>query len=161
MVYLTSLNPFEVREVLQAVWSWYEPKRASQSLWSQGGAASSTNVDYLGRWSSQSLWSQGGAASGTKPVLTLHVTSQSLWSQGGAASWTVLTCAVLTCLNPFEVREVLQVRPKRFRHLHGCLNPFEVREVLQVLHQCHQWCWWVSIPLKSGRCCKLRTKSTL
>ena len=37
----------------------------------------------------------------------------------------------------------------------SCLNPFEVREVLQVLG------WWtsrhhgVSIPLKSGRCCKL------
>ena len=37
----------------------------------------------------------------------------------------------LACLNPFEVREVLQadISPKQVIKI--CLNPFEVREVLQ------------------------------
>ena len=37
----------------------------------------------------------------------------------------------MKCLNPFEVREVLQV--EKVAQLYACigLNPFEVREVLQ------------------------------
>ena len=34
------------------------------------------------------------------------------------------------------------------------LNPFEVREVLQGICQTHRAWYGVSIPLKSGRCCK-------
>ncbi len=58
------------------------------------------------------------------------------------------------CLNPFEVREVLQDIAELELSKSDGLNPFEVREVLQGL------CWRcrnaqkVSIPLKSGRCCK-------
>ena len=36
-----------------------------------------------------------------------------------------------SCLNPFEVREVLQVEMAVDIILRKCLNPFEVREVLQ------------------------------
>ena len=38
----------------------------------------------------------------------------------------------------------------------SCLNPFEVREVLQVLALYFIDYFKVSIPLKSGRCCKNR-----
>ena len=57
-------------------------------------------------------------------------------------------------LNPFEVREVLQERS--FHHPRGLfsLNPFEVREVLQVIDIVRCNLKHVSIPLKSGRCCK-------
>ena len=57
-------------------------------------------------------------------------------------------------LNPFEVREVLQAI------LHGvagkrlALNPFEVREVLQGQLREHSRVTGLSIPLKSGKCCK-------
>ncbi len=58
------------------------------------------------------------------------------------------------CLNPFEVREVLQDKNLTFPITGKSLNPFEVREVLQVQqHGTSNWCG-VSIPLKSGRCCK-------
>ena len=84
------------------------PQRWSQSLWSQGGAASSASCSVLLHVMSQSLWSQGGAARLLKILCQLEIMSQSLWSQGGAARLT-----------------------------EGCsLN------------------WPVSIPLKSGRCCK-------
>ena len=57
-------------------------------------------------------------------------------------------------LNPFEVREVLQGVSVRVVRCCVGLNPFEVREVLQdfslLIPQIH----YVSIPLKSGRCCK-------
>ena len=36
-----------------------------------------------------------------------------------------------------------------------CLNPFEVREVLQVHKAAIEAVQSVSIPLKSGRCCKI------
>ena len=39
------------------------------------------------------------------------------------------------------------------------LNPFEVREVLQAILVVASSCSCVSIPLKSGRCCKARGKS--
>ena len=39
----------------------------------------------------------------------------------------------LTGLNPFEVREVLQVVEAIQESQRYCLNPFEVREVLQVI----------------------------
>ena len=64
----------------------------------------------------------------------------------------VVRCCV--GLNPFEVREVLQERCARLLKCLWSLNPFEVREVLQdfslLIPQIH----YVSIPLKSGRCCK-------
>ena len=42
-----------------------------------------------------------------------------------------------------------------------CLNPFEVREVLQERTLGHHWPLLVSIPLKSGRCCKLQYATAL
>ena len=66
------------------------------------------------------------------------------------------SCLKKSCrLNPFEVREVLQDIAELELSKSDGLNPFEVREVLQGL------CWRcrnaqkVSIPLKSGRCCKM------
>ena len=61
--------------------------------------------------------------------------SQSLWSQGGAARYKMKIVTKVNSLNPFEVREVLQAN--RRRQCFGTL---------------------VSIPLKSGRCCKLPTE---
>ena len=149
---------------------------------------------------SQSLWSQGGAASEYKADDGKFYLSQSLWSQGGAARQYAHAKRVRVSLNPFEVREVLQVtwtiknlkkqvsiplksgrccKPtvsaddimrqsqslwsqggaaRRFdvRMLlrSTSLNPFEVREVLQVIQQHFKQLQQVSIPLKSGRCCK-------
>ncbi len=58
------------------------------------------------------------------------------------------------CLNPFEVREVLQDIAELELSKSDGLNPFEVREVLQA-PLFPRWCnRRVSIPLKSGRCCK-------
>ena len=45
----------------------------------------------------------------------------------------LLTVNLKTSLNPFEVREVLQVFPFTEESVLLCLNPFEVREVLQAL----------------------------
>ena len=42
-----------------------------------------------------------------------------------------------------------------------CLNPFEVREVLQVMTRKTAMTRIVSIPLKSGRCCKINGKPRL
>ena len=84
---MISLNPFEVREVLQVRILARDTPCASQSLWSQGGAARRR-----GHRSVRPIW------------------SQSLWSQGGAASHMNHVMIVLVCLNPFEVREVLQVK---------------------------------------------------
>ena len=61
----------------------------------------------------------------------------------------------LPSLNPFEVREVLQELWGCGRRTWGCLNPFEVREVLQVNVNSYDAGLSVSIPLKSGRCCKV------
>ena len=57
-------------------------------------------------------------------------------------------------MNPFEVREVLQVYEVIMNLLKYCLNPFEVREVLQAIQLRKGEGEVVSIPLKSGRCCK-------
>ena len=59
-----------------------------------------------------------------------------------------------TSLNPFEVREVLQGLPEAAILGATCLNPFEVREVLQARRFLCYRLLNVSIPLKSGRCCK-------
>ena len=57
-------------------------------------------------------------------------------------------------LNPFEVREVLQgYLEEHLENVIG-LNPFEVREVLQGSITVDLEPDEVSIPLKSGRCCK-------
>ena len=103
---------------------------------------------------SQSLWSQGGAASHQASIKLGALLSQSLWSQGGAARQFKQQAQIPMCLNPFEVREVLQAI------CHSCLkkscrlNPFEVREVLQEMVLQRNALYSVSIPLKSGRCCK-------
>ena len=103
--------------------------------------------------------------------------SQSLWSQGGAASSTLCLTVQDASHNPFEVREVLQETHGALTHTWTSLNPFEVREVLQDRRSIYRsgnrsqslwsqggaarWGKWVypllrsvSIPLKSGRCCK-------
>ena len=55
---------------------------------------------------------------------------------------------------PFGVREVLQEnRPPLWKNTPR-LNPFEVREVLQDSSSSKHRYQCVSIPLKSGRCCK-------
>ena len=55
---------------------------------------------------------------------------------------------------PFGVREVLQEnRPPLWKNMPR-LNPFEVREVLQEMVLQRNALYSVSIPLKSGRCCK-------
>ena len=87
---------------------------------------------------------------------------------------------ILVCLNPFEVREVLQggkdervgvfawsqslwsqggaARSLIWLEIDvGSLNPFEVREVLQEVGLTSDTANAVSIPLKSGRCCKHST----
>ena len=61
----------------------------------------------------------------------------------------------LRSLNPFEVREVLQGIRIGVYCFKPSLNPFEVREVLQETAMVNMVFWFVSIPLKSGRCCKL------
>ena len=58
------------------------------------------------------------------------------------------------CLNPFEVREVLQAKIFGLITRTVSLNPFEVREVLQGYGYGYGYGYGVSIPLKSGRCCK-------
>ena len=63
------------------------------------------------------------------------------------------------CLNPFEVREVLQELDEESGVYNGRLNPFEVREVLQVKSYTGRCVLIVSIPLKSGRCCKKSWRS--
>ena len=57
-------------------------------------------------------------------------------------------------LNPFEVREVLQGYFAWKSGRLSSLNPFEVREVLQAIKFPQKCAVIVSIPLKSGRCCK-------
>ena len=57
-------------------------------------------------------------------------------------------------LNPFEVREVLQDLHLAHAQICRSLNPFEVREVLQAVVAALVALVRVSIPLKSGRCCK-------
>ena len=64
-------------------------------------------------------------------------------------------------LNPFEVREVLQANFNLPMAACKGLNPFEVREVLQVLERQLTTCHVVSIPLKSGRCCKRNSRQSL
>ena len=92
---------------------------------------------------------------------------------------------VITRLNPFEVREVLQGEYTHYYplteevsiplksgrcckngldHLAAAgesLNPFEVREVLQEEENMNQSTPNVSIPLKSGRCCKEESKRSV
>ena len=69
-------------------------------------------------------------------------------------AYLAIGALALYCLNPFEVREVLQeFTINGWRQLQG-LNPFEVREVLQEAQFGMMWVILVSIPLKSGRCCK-------
>ena len=174
-------------------------KLKSQSLWSQGGAASFNFYFCYGIFVSIPLKSgrccKAESLQGVgNPEVSIPLKSgrcckmfmwhnnqvflsQSLWSQGGAASPQGLWQCQLPCLNPFEVREVLQAKNHFVPTWIGCLNPFEVREVLQASYtrkpttttslnpfevrevlqgsQCIQGkTCCVSIPLKSGRCCK-------
>ena len=61
---------------------------------------------------------------------------------------------MIISLNPFEVREVLQGARLHDKGVYTRLNPFEVREVLQDMGKHRHRFGRVSIPLKSGRCCK-------
>ncbi len=104
-----SLNPFEVREVLQEILH-LQAIEQDVSIPLKSGRCCKPTV------SADDIMRQ----------------SQSLWSQGGAA-------------RRFDVRMLLRSTS---------LNPFEVREVLQVIQQHFKQLQQVSIPLKSGRCCK-------
>ncbi len=67
----------------------------------------------------------------------------------------IIVNIIVSCLNPFEVREVLQAMALVTNRAVLSLNPFEVREVLQVNYVSpFDFSQEVSIPLKSGRCCK-------
>ena len=103
------LNPFEVREVLQA----------NKSL----------KLMYLTRLNPFEVREvlQDGKTNGLEQAIL----SQSLWSQGGAASCASVVFTLAVSLNPFEVREVLQAMALSMMSRLKCLNPFEVREVLQ------------------------------
>ena len=125
-----SLNPFEVREVLQgesaaeATMNYVSIPlksgrccKASRLNWQITGWVSiplksgrCCKFEYdaygLGK-SSQSLWSQGGAASKNNFVIDMSNWSQSLWSQGGAARVLYKTislkskCYLLICVKIF------------------------------------------------------------
>ena len=69
-------------------------------------------------------------------------------------AYLAIGALALYCLNPFEVREVLQGGKQEARSRLR-LNPFEVREVLQAVKEFWKFVQLVSIPLKSGRCCKI------
>ena len=58
-------------------------------------------------------------------------------------------------MNPFEVREVLQVE-KAFNDVVEKSQSLEVREVLQAVKALQYSRTHLSIPLKSGKCCKKR-----
>ena len=75
-------------------------------------------------------------------------------------AYLAIGALALYCLNPFEVREVLQVISGRQISYYPGLNPFEVREVLQADNVNTGKMNPVSIPLKSGRCCKVSTLTT-
>ena len=108
MMWLKSLNPFEVREVLQAVKA-LQYSRTHLSIPLKSGKCCKKRM---------------------------------FGDKDGDA------------LNPFEVREVLQV-VLHLIHTHTTtLNPFEVREVLQVSTVYKPFFFFLSIPLKSGKCCK-------
>ena len=151
----------------------------SQSLWSQGGAASRITcqqrttgwvsiplksgrccktifIKLLLGWVSQSLWSQGGAASCTSPNHWRGWLSQSLWSQGGAASENFDTVENHISLNPFEVREVLQVLVRATTRGDGVSIPLKSGRCCKYLPLVASITAVVSIPLKSGRCCKVK-----
>ena len=88
--------------------------------------------------------------------------SVSIPLKSGRCCKTLLPLSVARLsLNPFEVREVLQDYPLHDPLLAWCLNPFEVREVLQGWRWCHTCAFIVSIPLKSGRCCKIVTEAII
>ena len=109
MMWLKSLNPFEVREVLQAVKA-LQYSRTHLSIPLKSGKCCKKRM---------------------------------FGDKDGDA------------LNPFEVREVLQVLVLK-RTVKISLNPFEVREVLQAVKALQYSRTHLSIPLKSGKCCKKR-----
>ena len=55
---------------------------------------------------------------------------------------------------PLKSGRCCKVNSKPSNNLFFCLNPFEVREVLQGISSVVSTVISVSIPLKSGRCCK-------
>ncbi len=57
---------------------------------------------------------------------------------------------------PLKSGRCCKKRQSRGREVCFCLNPFEVREVLQANMESEVSTPSVSIPLKSGRCCKTR-----
>ena len=81
--------------------------------------------------------------------------SQSLWSQGGAASTTALMTSALQSLNPFEVREVLQDHHWEHIHFTTVSIPLKSGRCCKRSITMIQSITNVSIPLKSGRCCKI------
>ena len=107
---------------------------------------------------SQSLWSQGGAASTKCNEIPGVELSQSLWSQGGAARRATTQQQPTRGLNPFEVREVLQVRVQDNAEKVLSQSLWSQGGAARSL-----WLNWltnrVSIPLKSGRCCKCQGQS--
>ena len=124
------MNPFEVREVLQETHVRWQRRRCSQSLWSQGSAASLTTqsasssnplnpfeVREVLQGAVSKRWSRNLLSIPLKSGKCCKVMwysfkpekdSQSLWSQGSAASCTSKKHRSRETLNPFEVREVLQ-----------------------------------------------------
>ena len=133
MLQVLRLNPFEVREVLQ-------------------------DNDHIGEAvKAVSIPLKSGRCCKEMQAKKLHKMSVSIPLKSGRCckNFRAMYPEDLMGLNPFEVREVLQAPQAACREFIDGLNPFEVREVLQECKLLHTYTHWVSIPLKSGRCCKL------
>ena len=128
--------------------------KSSQSLWSQGSAARRMSVQISASWASQSLWSQGSATSPLAIRDEFPRDSQSLWSQGSAARGGGMGLDLISTLNPFEVREVLQGNRCPHQPQSSSQSLWSQGSAAsKSLHSC-VWCVNLSIPLKSGKCCK-------
>ena len=128
---LRSLNPFEVREVLQdfekenrRVWCVSIPLKSGRCCKYSVNAACANTV---------SIPLKSGRCCKQYP---LH---------DPLLAW---------CLNPFEVREVLQVGAPIKRPNSGVSIPLKSGRCCKNTHCMTHYQRGVSIPLKSGRCCK-------
>ena len=148
------LNPFEVREVLQASKRDESDRIKSQSLWSQGGAARWCGL----HWSQLSRLNPFEVrevlqeqAQHKKPVNK----SQSLWSQGGAARNTSsMYCFATTSQSLWSQGGAASIYLNQVNNYGLVSIPLKSGRCCKVTFCTCLVCKLVSIPLKSGRCCK-------
>ena len=127
-----SLNPFEVREVLQDF-----------------GITTVTITLSLNPFEVREVLQDAAKTRGRAEKVSIPLKS------GRCCKDRFNIIGINWRLNPFEVREVLQANKSLKLMYLTRLNPFEVREVLQEELQHQSAHTIVSIPLKSGRCCKI------